>query len=78
MYFCAIRSRDRPIYRPGRDIGRYLGFTDISISAVRSWQNADILLTHPDNFRKKVQRSKSRQLSYNNASRCGIIANRQD
>jgi len=64
-----------------RYIGRYLGFTDISVSPVladiiglnRSWQNTAIFLTHPDNLRKKVQRSKSKQLSYNNASRCGFI-----
>ena len=64
-----------------RYIGRYLGFTDISVSAKtaniighnRSWQNAVIFLTLPDNLRKKAQRSKSRQLSYNNASRCGFI-----
>jgi len=63
------------------EIDRYLGFTDISLSAKtadiiglnRSWQNAVIFLTHPDNLRKKAQRSKSRQLSYNNAIRCGFI-----
>ena len=51
-----------------RYIGRCLGFTDISVSAKtadiiglnRSWQNADIFFTHPDNLRKKVPRSKSR------------------
>ena len=49
-----------------RYIGRYLGFTDISVSAKtadiiglnRSGQNAVIFLTHPDNLRKKAQRSK--------------------
>jgi len=64
-----------------RYIGWYLGFTDISVSTKtadiiglnRSWQNAVIFLTHPDNWRKKAQRSKSRQLSYNNASRSGFI-----
>jgi len=63
------------------EIDRYLGFTDISVSAKtaniiglnRSWQNAVIFLMHPDNLRKKAQRSKSRQLSYNNASRWGFI-----
>jgi len=73
-------SRDPLIYRPGQCIGRYLGFTDISVSAKtvsiiglnRSWQNIVIFLTHPDYMRKKAQRSKSRQLSYNNASRCGF------
>ena len=63
------------------EINRYLGFTNISVSAKtadfiglsRCWQNAVIFLTHPDNLRKKAQRSKSRQLSYNNASRCGFI-----
>ena len=57
-----------------------LGFIDISVSAKtvsiiglnRSWQNIVIFLTHPDYMRKKAQRSKSRQLSYNNASRCGF------
>ena len=66
------------------EIDRYLGFTDISLSAKtadiiglnRSWQNTVIFLTHPDNLRKKAQQSKSSQLSYN-ASRCGFI-NRQD
>ena len=64
-----------------RYIGRYLGFTDISVSAKTadiiglnaSWQNAVIFHTHPDNLRKKAQRSKSRQLSYNNGIRCGFI-----
>jgi len=63
------------------EIDRYLGFTSISVSAKtadimglsRCWQNAVIFLTHPDNMRKKAQRSKSRQLSYSNASRCGFI-----
>jgi len=44
-----------------------LGFADISASAKtadliglsRCWQNAVIFLTHPDNLRKKAQRSKS-------------------
>ena len=48
-----------------RYIGRYLDFTDISVSAKtadiiglnRSWQNAVIFLTHPDNLRKKAQRN---------------------
>jgi len=73
--------RDRPIYWPGQYIGRYLGFTDISVSAKtaniiglnRSCQNAVIFLTYPDNLRKKAQWSKSRQLSYNNAIGCGFI-----
>jgi len=43
------------------------------IGLSRCWQNAVIFLTHPDNLRKKAQRSKSRQLSYNNAIRCGFI-----
>jgi len=30
-------------------------------------------IQHPDNLRKKTQRSKSRQLSYSNARRCGFI-----
>jgi len=67
--------------RPGRYIGRYLRFTNIlvsvktadSIGLNRSWQSAVIFLTHPDNMRKNAQRSKSRQLSYNNAIRCGFI-----
>jgi len=77
--------RDRPIYRPGWYIGQYLGFTDISvlvktadiIGLNRSWQNAVIFLTHPDNLRKQAQRSKSRPLSYNNASRCGFTNSRK-
>jgi len=65
-------------YRPSRYIGWYLGFTDISVSANvigfnRNRQNAVTFLMHPDNLRKKAQHSKSRQLSYNNASRCGFI-----
>jgi len=64
-----------------QSIGWYLGFTDISVSAKkadiiglnRSWQNAVTFLTHPDNLHKKAQQSKSRQLSYNNASRCGFM-----
>jgi len=63
------------------DLAEYSGFTDISVSAKmantiglnRSWQNAVIFLTHPANLRKKAQQSKSRQFSYNNASRCGFI-----
>jgi len=61
-----------------RYIGRYLGFTEISVSAKtadiiglsRCWQNAVIFSTHSDNLRKKAQRSKSRQLSYSTVSRC--------
>ena len=57
----ALKIRDRLIYQP-TDIGRYLGFTDILVSAKtadfiglsRYWQNAVILLTHPDNLRKKA------------------------
>ena len=56
------------IYRPIFGFYRYIG-----IGLNRSWQNPVIFLTHPDNLRKKAQRSKSRQLSYNNASRCGLI-----
>jgi len=67
-----LQTRDQPIY---------LGFTDISISAItadfiglsRCWQNAVIFLMHPDNLRKIAQQSKSRQLSYRNASKCGFI-----
>ena len=63
------------------EIDRYLGFTDISVSAKtadiigfnKSWQNAVIILMYPDNLRKKAQRSNSRQLSYNNARRCGFM-----
>jgi len=55
-----------------RYIGRYLSFTDI-IDLNRSWQNAVIFYMHADNLRKKAQRSKSRQLSYSNASKCGFI-----
>jgi len=71
----------RPIYRPGRYMGQWLGFTDIWVSARladiiglnRSWQNAVIFLTHADNLHKKAQRTKSRQLSCSNASRCVFI-----
>jgi len=65
-----------------RDIsGRYLGFTDISVSAKtadiiglsRCWRKAVIFLTHADNLRKKAQRTKSRQLSCSNASRCVVM-----
>jgi len=65
-------------------IGQYLGFADISVLAKtadfiglsRCWQNAVIFLTHPDNLLKKAQQSKSRQLSFNNASRC-VFMNKQ-
>jgi len=30
---CILFTRDRPIYWPSRYIDRYLGFTDISVSA---------------------------------------------
>ena len=61
--------------------GRYLGFVNISVSAKtadfidfsRCWQNAVIFLSHPDTLSKKVQWTKSRQLSCSNASRCGFI-----
>ena len=73
-----ITEQQRYILEIDRYIGRYLGFTDISVSANSiglntSWQNAVIFLTHPDNLRKKAQQSKSSQLPYNNASRCGFI-----
>jgi len=70
-----LNTRDRPIYRPGQYIGRYFSFTDIGIGISRGWQNAVTFLTHPGNLLKKAQRSKSRQLSYNNASMCGFINN---
>jgi len=71
---------DRYIGR-SRCIGRYLGFTDILVSTKtadcvglsRCWRNVVIFLTHADNLRKKAQRTKSRQLSYSNASRCVFI-----
>ena len=50
--------RDRPIF--------FIGLS-------RCRQNAVIFVTHPDSLRKKAQRCKSRQLSYNNARRCGFI-----
>ena len=58
----------------------YLDFTDISILAdfiglSRCWKNAVTFHTHPDNLRKKAKWSKSRQLSYSMASRCGFINN---
>ena len=68
-------TRDRPIYRPIFGFYRYIGIGqngDI-IGLNRSWQNAVIFLTHPNNLCKKAQRSKSRHLSYNNASRCDVI-----
>ena len=60
-------------------IGRYLGFTDISVSAKtdnfiglsRCWQNTVIFLMHADNLRKKAQRTKSRYLAAIN--RCVFI-----
>jgi len=72
------------------EIDRYIslaeifGFADISVSAKtadfiglsRCWQNAVILLTHPDNLLKKAQQSKSRQLSCSNVSRC-VFVNKQ-
>jgi len=54
-------------------IGRFGFYQYIGIGLNRSWQNAVIFHTHPDNSRKKAQRSKSKQLSYNNAIRCGFI-----
>jgi len=71
-----ILMRYQPIHRPGR----YLGFTHISTSVKTadiiglnmSWKKGVIFLTHPDNLYKEAQRSKSRQLSYNNASRLGL------
>ena len=60
--------RDRSIYRP-----IFWFYRCIGIGLNMSWQDAVIFLTHPDNLRKKAQRSKSRQLSYNNASRCGFM-----
>jgi len=53
-----------------RYIGRYLGFTDILVSAKmanfislsRCWPNAVIFLTHPDNLCKKAQWTRSRLL----------------
>jgi len=62
-------------------IGRYLGFTNISVSTKttdiiglsRCWQNAAIFLTHADNLCKKAQQTKSRQLSCRNASRYVFI-----
>ena len=43
------------------------------IGCSRCWQNAVIFLMHPDNLCKKAQRTKSRQLSCSNASRCVFI-----
>jgi len=64
--------------------GRHLGFTDMSVSAkttdfiglCRSCEKAVIFLTHPDNWRWKAQRTKSRQLSCSTASRC-VFMNKQ-
>jgi len=63
------------------EISQYLGFTHILVSAKianfiglgRCCRNAIIFLMHPHNLRKKTQWSKSRQLSYCNASRCDYI-----
>jgi len=51
-----------------------LGFTDISVSASVGVDKTLFYssLIH-NNLRKKAQRSKSRQSSYKNASRCGFI-----
>jgi len=46
------------------------------IGLSKYWQNAVIFLMHPDNFRKKAQQSKSRQLSCSNTSRY-IFINKQ-
>ena len=74
LWYCTIR--DRLTYQPGR----YLGFTDISVSVKtamsRCWQSAVIFLTDPSNLRKKAQWNKSRQLPCSNASRY-IFINKQ-
>ena len=67
--FCSAENHSflRLTLEIDRYIGRYLGFTGISVSAKtahiiglsRCWQNAVIFLTLPDIFRKKAQRSKS-------------------
>jgi len=64
LLMSGVIIRDRPVF----------GFYQyISIGLNTSWQNAVIFLMHPDNLRKKAQQQrKSRQLSYNNASRCGF------
>ena len=65
IYASEVVFRDRPIF------GFYWY---IGIGLNRSWQNAVIFLTHPDNLRKKAQRSKVKTvIFYNNASRCGFI-----
>jgi len=64
-----------------RYIGRYLGFTDILVSAKmanfishsRCWQNTVIFLMHADNLRKKTQWTNSRQLPCSKASKCVFI-----
>jgi len=61
-------------------IGRYwvlpiYRYRPKQIGLSRCWQNAVIFLMHPDNLCKKAQRSKSRRLSYSNASRCSFINN---
>jgi len=60
-----------PIYRPIFGFYRYIGLS-------RCWQNAAIFLTHAENLRKKAQRTKSRQLSCSNASRCVFQISWQD
>jgi len=73
-----ITIRDRPRPDISADIWvltdiLVLAKTADFISLSRCWQNAVTFLTHPDNLRKKAQQSKSRQLCYSNASRCGFI-----
>ena len=66
---------DQPIYRPIVGFHRQLvaAKTADFIGLLRFWQNTLIISTHPDILHKKAQRSKSWQLSYSNASRCGFI-----
>jgi len=69
-----------------RYIGRYLGFTNILVSAKTAdiiglsgcWQKAVMFLTHSDNLHEKAQWTKSRQLSCSNAGRCVFMTSRQD
>jgi len=52
---------------------QYIGIGQNGRWPQRCWQNAVIFLTHPDNLHKKAQRTKSKQLSCSNASRCLFI-----
>jgi len=62
-----LETRDQPMF----GFCQYIGNGQIGLSGC--WQKAVIFFTHLDNLRKKAQRSKSRQSSQSNASRCSFI-----